>query len=126
MSRLQSVRRRRPLGLTSLIDVIFLLLLFFMLSSTFTRFGDMPFLAAGGGTGASPAGSPPAFLRVLPDRVILNTTEVTLDDLSAALGRVDAETVLVSPAEGVTAQRLVDVLFAARKAEGINLRLIGG
>ena len=32
--------RRRRLPLTPLIDVIFLLLLFFMLSSTFTRFSD--------------------------------------------------------------------------------------
>ncbi|WP_367714863.1 biopolymer transporter ExbD [Nitratireductor sp. GISD-1A_MAKvit] len=36
-----AVRRRKPLSLTSLIDVIFLLLLFFMLSSTFTRFASV-------------------------------------------------------------------------------------
>ena len=33
--------RRKPVGLTSLIDVIFLLLLFFMLASSFTRYWRM-------------------------------------------------------------------------------------
>ncbi|WP_173931006.1 biopolymer transporter ExbD [Chelativorans sp. Marseille-P2723] len=36
-----AVRRRRNVSLTSLIDIIFLLLLFFMLSSTFTRFAEV-------------------------------------------------------------------------------------
>jgi biopolymer transport protein ExbD len=35
--------------MTSLIDVIFLLLLFFMLSSTFSRFGEVELTAAAGG-----------------------------------------------------------------------------
>ena len=50
---------RRRLGLTPLIDVIFLLLLFFMLSSTFSRFSQVPVEggAAGGGTGNRPAQS---------------------------------------------------------------------
>jgi biopolymer transport protein ExbD len=112
------------LSLTSLIDVIFLLLLFFMLSSTFTRHGDLPFLAATGG--AASDGPPPAFLRVLPDAIMLNVAVVTLDSLPAALGALDGALVLVAPAEGVTAQRLVDVLVAAQTAQGVSLRLIGG
>ncbi|HSF64459.1 MAG TPA: biopolymer transporter ExbD [Paracoccaceae bacterium] len=38
--------RRRALSLTSLVDVIFLLLIFFMLATTFTRTTDLP-LAGG-------------------------------------------------------------------------------
>ena len=49
-------RRRRPLSLASLIDVIFLLLLFFMLSSTFTRFGEVTIT---GGRATASAGEPP-------------------------------------------------------------------
>ncbi|SMR82441.1 outer membrane transport energization protein ExbD [Aliiroseovarius halocynthiae] len=46
--------RRGRLTLTSLIDVIFLLLLFFMLSSTFTRFAEVNLTQAGqGGVGAN-------------------------------------------------------------------------
>ena len=35
--------RRRPIGLTALIDVVFILLLFFMLSSTFNRWRAIDF-----------------------------------------------------------------------------------
>jgi biopolymer transport protein ExbD len=125
MPRLSAPRRRRAISLTSLIDVIFLLLLFFMLSSTFTRVGDLPFLAATSG-GAVAAGPPPAFLRVLPDRVVLDLAEVALADLPAALAAVAGGLVLVAPAEGVTAQRLVDVLVAGQGVPGLRLRLVGG
>ncbi|MCX7645794.1 MAG: biopolymer transporter ExbD [Rhodobacteraceae bacterium] len=126
MPRRARPARRRTLALTSLIDVIFLLLLFFMLSSTFTRFGDLPFLAETGGPAPMPQQEPPAFLRVLPDRLVLNVGEVVLEDLRPALERAGSSVVLVAPAEGVTAQRLVDVLAAARGAAGVELRLIGG
>lgn len=125
MLSLSRPRPRRAVSMTSLIDVIFLLLLFFMLSSTFTRFGDMSFLAATGGAAVAD-GPPPAFLRVLPGRVVLNLTEVSLADLPAALAAVEGGLVLVAPAEGVTAQRLVDVLAAAEGLAGLRLRLIGG
>ncbi|WP_322889443.1 MULTISPECIES: ExbD/TolR family protein [unclassified Yoonia] len=118
------VRQRRRLSLTSLIDVIFLLLLFFMLSSTFTRFGDLPFMAATGGATAD--GTPPAFLRISADAITLNVAEVTLAGLPAALGTLDGALVLVAPSEDVTAQRLVDVLVAAQTVPGVSLRLIGG
>ena len=42
-----AVRKRKPLSLTSLIDVIFLLLLFFMLTSTFTRFARVEIFRRG-------------------------------------------------------------------------------
>jgi biopolymer transport protein ExbD len=125
MPRLVRDARRRRLSLTSLIDVIFLLLLFFMLSSTFTRFGDLPFLAAAGAAAPAEAG-PPALLRVLPDRVLLNLAEVALPALPEALAALDAPLVLVVPAEGVTAQRLVDVLAAVQAVPGVSLRLLGG
>ena len=47
---MRKARRRRRLSMTSLIDVIFLLLLFFMLTSTFTRFSEVELTAAGSGT----------------------------------------------------------------------------
>ena len=52
-----ALRRRRPLSLTSLIDVIFLLLLFFMLSSTFTRFASVEI--TGGPASATASSTPP-------------------------------------------------------------------
>jgi biopolymer transport protein ExbD len=44
-------RRRRVIGLTALIDVVFLLLVFFMLASTFLKLGAVKIEAVGGGSG---------------------------------------------------------------------------
>lgn len=126
MPRLQTRRTRRRLSLTSLIDVIFLLLLFFMLSSSFARFGDMPFMAVGAGAVASMSQTPPVYLRVLPDRIMVNASAVALDDLRGALAGFDATTVLVAPDPVVSAQRLVDVLGAVGDVPGLSLQLIGG
>jgi len=47
-----SPRRKLPLSLTPLIDVVFLLLIFFMLASTFLKFSAMPISGAAGGASA--------------------------------------------------------------------------
>jgi biopolymer transport protein ExbD len=54
--------RRRTIALTSLIDVIFILLLFFLLSSTFSRFGELSLATATSDTGARNADTAPVFL----------------------------------------------------------------
>ncbi len=110
--------------MTSLIDVIFLLLLFFMLSSTFTRFGDLPLTTASGGAVAQ--AEAPAFLRLLPDSLTLDTDAADLAALPAALLARAPVLVIVAPGEGVTAQRLVDALNVLRDLPGVTLRVIGG
>ena len=121
------IRRRRAISLTPLIDVIFLLLLFFMLSSTFTRFAELPLQNAA--TAPDPADTPPLFLRVAPDGMTLNGTALTLETLNAALSErrgedEEAAVVLVSVAEGVTSQRLVDVLAALRSAPWVAVSVL--
>lgn len=112
--------------MTSLIDVIFLLLLFFMLSSTFSRFAEVEISAAMQGTGDSPAREL-MFLRGGPDRLHLNGEPVTLDDLPA---RVEARmadgagTLLISLAADTTAQRLTDIVVALRPLPGLDLSLL--
>lgn len=102
--------------MTSLIDVIFLLLLFFMLSSTFTRFSEIQLLGASAGTqsAATPSENAPIFLQLAPDDVRLNAQEFNLSrvpDGIASLRGLDEQTVLISAkSDSVTAQRLVDVL----------------
>lgn len=69
--------------MTSLIDVIFLLLLFFMLTSTFTRFGEVPLLQAGRSADAEvPVDAVRVFVRLSPEGATLNGQPVDL-------GRVD-------------------------------------
>jgi biopolymer transport protein ExbD len=123
--------RARRLSLTSLIDAIFLLLLFFMLSSTFTRFAEID-LATGGPGADVTARTPPAFLRLSPDALDLNGAPVTLAGLPDALaalaegdaGDAAALPVLVAPRDGVDAQRLTDLLAALRPVSGLRLTVL--
>lgn len=102
--------RRRPLSLTSLIDVIFLLLLFFMLSSTFTRFGKVD-LAAGGQGGAGPA--PDIFLTVDGQGLRLNGLAMDLEGAAEAVTDLvaqGAKTALLLPGGDASTQDLVAAL----------------
>ncbi len=118
--------RRRRLSLTSLIDVIFLLLLFFMLTSTFSRFAEVELSAA------APAGAAgqarPVFLRLAPDAVSVNGEAVAMAGLGEALAHEgeDVRPVLVSLSGEVTAQRLTDLLGALRGVPGIAPTVLGG
>ena len=111
--------------MTSLIDVIFLLLLFFMLSTTFTRTAELPLVAWGGGTGT--AQTVPVFLRLGPDTLTVNGQPAPLDQVAAqimALGQ-ERPQVLVSLAPQVNAQRLADLLVRLRGASGFRVQVLG-
>lgn len=117
--------RRRTLSLTSLIDVIFLLLLFFMLTTTFTRTAELPLVAGGSGTGAPH--SAPIFLRLAPDVVTLNAEPAPLDALNQRISELDQTDphILVSLAPGVTAQRLADLLAELRRQPDVRVQVLG-
>ncbi|MBU2961788.1 biopolymer transporter ExbD [Citreicella sp. C3M06] len=126
---MRKARRRNRLSMTSLIDVIFLLLLFFMLSSTFSKFSEVELMAAGAGVGTGDAR--PLFLRLGPDSVTLNAAELTLDALPEALSPEAGEPeenrlLLVSLQPGVSAQRLTDLLVVLRRVPGFAPTILGG
>jgi len=112
-------RRRASFVLTSLIDVIFLLVIFFMVSSQITPFsliglGPMaregqPEPAATDGQAAAPAVS----LRIQAGRVSIAGRPVALDELAPALADLGARGVsalIVVPTASATVQDLVGVL----------------
>ena len=110
--------------MTPLIDVIFLLLLFFMLSSTFSRFSDVEMTLAGGpGSGTAVDGA--AFLRLGEDRIDLNGATLAMDALAVRLGDLRAQHLIVSVRSDVSAQRLTDLLVALRDAPEIEIVLLG-
>lgn len=117
------VWRRRGVTLTPLIDVIFLLLLFFMLSSTFTRYAEVPLLNTGGRGVVAEA---PLFLQLRPDDLTLNGVAVPLDALAQAVRAqaADGGTVLVALAPAVTAQRLVDLLAILRTVPALTVTVL--
>ena len=116
---------RRRVSMTSLIDVIFLLLLFFMLTSTFSTFAEVELTAGGVGQGAAVAQVPPVFLRVAEDAVALNGVPVALDALAGAMTTQDVQPVILSLQDGVTAQRLTDLLVVLRGVPGLQITVLG-
>jgi len=111
--------RRKQLSMTSLIDVIFLLLLFFMLSSTFTRFSEIPLVGVSAGQSASASDTPLLFVRLNEQGVQLNGQDYTIDtviDQIDEIAEAEGQQILISPQDAVTSQRLVDLLvvLAAR------------
>jgi biopolymer transport protein ExbD len=120
-----AVPRRRRLSLTSLIDVIFLLLLFFMLSSTFTRFAEIE-ITAGRAGGASAAPRPDIVVRLSQDSWIVNGRTFGADEAVAELDRLAeagaANAVLLVRGE-VTSQSLVSAVERIRRDTGLALTL---
>ena len=112
-------RRRRRLSMTSLIDVIFLLLLFFMLTSTFSKYGEVRLSSAGQRRGMTDTDDVrPVFIRLGQSEVSLDGIPATFEDLEHALFAKDIGEakphILISPQLDVSAQRLVDLLALMR------------
>jgi len=114
-------RRSSRLSMTSLIDVIFLLLLFFMLSSTFSSFGEIELSQASAGAAVPGTPSNRVFVQLGATRLILNGAPVTLDELAA---QVEAGQVLVSLDADASAQRLVDLLVWLRGRDGLTVMVL--
>ena len=109
--------------MTPLIDVIFLLLLFFMLSSTFSRFADVELMTAAGGGAADAAN--PLFLQLREDRLSLNGEDRSLGGLEEALAPVDRPAVvIVNVARDVSSQRLTDLLVVLNALDGIAVQVL--
>ena len=115
--------RRSRLSMTSLIDVIFLLLMFFMLATSFTRVTELPLVAAAGG-----AAEPPRFwLQLGPESLALNGVALSLEALPARLAAEDAAAagLVVALAPGVAAQRLADLLAVLQARPGLRVQVLG-
>ncbi|MEL6992710.1 MAG: biopolymer transporter ExbD [Pseudomonadota bacterium] len=118
---LKAKRQKRAISMTPLVDVIFLLLLFFMLTSTFSKFAEVELSAASAG-GTSP-GTPPIFLQLYPDRLTVNGQTQPLDAL--ILDSQEGQTLLVALQSDVTAQRLTDLLVALRAFPDLDVAVLG-
>lgn len=112
--------------MTSLIDVIFLLLLFFMLSSTFSKYGEIEL--TNGTTGGVIGDSPVRFVSMSGDQLMLNGRAITLPDLAQHLAPAspgDTQIVLISLDTTATSQQLVDLLLTLRGVNGVQATVLG-
>ena len=83
---------RRAISLTPLIDVVFLLLVFFMLASTFMKYASVPISAAGHGSVSVPTDPRSvALIYIAPHgRLTVNGRALTSAELPAHLARLEA------------------------------------
>ena len=127
MLRIEAQRRRAGISLTPLIDVVFLLLIFFMLASTFARERALP-LVLGAASGDAPV-TGAILVRVDGDRLDLNGIAVGRDELAAAFARRAAEedppAVVVHGAPGTSVAAVVAVVDLARAAGLTEVALSG-
>lgn len=118
-------RPRRQLSLTPLIDVVFLLLLFFLITSTFARFADLEVArqTTSAGEAALPPVSGPSDIRgaivsvSAERRVRINGTETAPEDIAERLDALydrGARTAIIAADYSATVQDLVSVLERAR------------
>jgi biopolymer transport protein ExbD len=113
---------RRP-SLTPMIDVVFLLLVFFMLAA---RFGHDLSLPMETGGGAAEYDGPPRLVVIGPDTLTLNGQAVAPDALADALGPLMEtleDIVVLRPAEGVPLSRLIEVRDTLAAA-GLNRLMV--
>lgn len=117
-----TTRARRKPALTPLIDVVFLLLVFFMLAAQFGRETAID-LARSGAGGAY--GGPPRLITLLPDGVLLNGVAYAETDLAEALEPLTSgpdDPVVLRARDGADVQRLTDL--AARLGAAGFTRLV--
>lgn len=109
-------RPRRKPSLTPMIDVVFLLLVFFMLASRFGQEGQMPLVLGGA---VNTYSGPPRLIDVLPDGQRLNGVDRSMDDMLADLAELTAsptDTIILRARNGAELQHLVSVITALREA----------
>ncbi|UYV36845.1 biopolymer transporter ExbD [Rhodobacteraceae bacterium D3-12] len=115
--------RRRP-SLTPMIDVVFLLLVFFMLASRFGMDAMLPMpLATGGGTYEGP----PRLVDISPSGTHLNGALVTEAELVAAIKTLAAssdDAIILRGRDGAVLQRIVTIAGLLRDNGFQNLVLV--
>ncbi|WP_084619056.1 ExbD/TolR family protein [Thalassobaculum salexigens] len=120
-------RRRSVISLTPLIDVVFILLVFFMLASSFLDWRTIDLAApASAGAGASMTGA--MLLEVRQDGLRLSGHMVSLDEaesrIMAKVREKPDQRVLIKPADGVALQDTVRVLDRLSAAGVANMSFV--
>ena len=115
--------RRRP-NLTPMIDVVFLLLVFFMIASRFGTEDALPLTAAAGGGAYS---GPPRLVEFGPAGVTLNGVAVVADGLAEALSPLmngPEDVIILRARDGADLQALVALMEVLRAAGLTHLVLV--
>lgn len=116
--------RRRP-NLTPMIDVVFLLLVFFMLASRFGTQMTLP-LSVGGGAGSGWSG-PPRLVDIAPGGLALNGATITAKALPGALASLTetpGDAIVLRALDTASLQQVIAVMDALAAAGFSRLVLV--
>lgn len=119
------IRKQRRPNLTPMIDVVFLLLVFFMLASRFGLESALPITMPG--TNNSPYQGPPRLVELVPGGILLNGAAVSDEGLLAAVSRLTqdpSDPILMRASQGATLQDLVSVMEQLSAAGFTRLVLV--
>ena len=123
----EEVRGRRGIGLTPLIDVVFLLLVFFMLASTFLKFTNVRIDTAGAGT-AKVDVAKVVLVHVAPEqRYFINGVETALTSLVEELDKLKdegREQVVIVMRSGTTVDDLIKGLTTVRRSRFSQIHVV--
>lgn len=122
-----AARRRAVISLTPLIDVVFILLIFFMLASSFLNWRSIELAApAQAASGASQDDA--LTVRLHADGLMLNGDAITLDDLTAHvqehLVAAPDGRVLVQVTPGVPLQDAITIVDRLAEVGAVDLSLV--
>ena len=121
-------RRIRALNLVPLIDVIFTLILFFMIAGHMEKFAAMPVELPKAESGQAKDQGPIEIVLSANRDIAINDTRVTVAEVPATIRRqlaADPERMVTVKADArLDANALVDMLEVIRAAGGKNLSLV--
>jgi len=113
-------KKNLKLSLTPLIDVVFLLLIFFMLASTFSRFTSLP-LSTKSGKGQAASLTNIILVRINQQGAVdVNGQEVDPSDLIPTINNLADKPdmkLIIKPLAGASVQHLVTVLEKAKRSK---------
>ncbi|UTH47147.1 biopolymer transporter ExbD [Loktanella salsilacus] len=124
------LRRRIPsprlISLVSMVDVLLIMLVFFMVTSTYLNLDMIPMTQSAGGTEGAPNAATPVMIRLGPDGLpYLRGQPLAYDVLSAQLAALPADTpVLILPSLNADTQSLVTLMDVATSAGVRTLRVV--
>ncbi|KDE39990.1 Biopolymer transport protein ExbD/TolR [Nitrincola lacisaponensis] len=125
---LQSGKRRKPLSLTPLIDVVFILLLFFMLTSSFIKWHNMELAVSAPSQSSSRSNdTPPLVFRLNAEgelRVAGQAYTPSQDaDLQLLLNDHADASIILQTADEVDVQQIVSTIDRLKRlgADGVSL-----
>lgn len=118
-------RRKTLVSLTPLIDVVFILLVFFMLASSFSKWQTIKIDSSNNHAESTvKADLPPFLVQVATNKLMLNNKDIALSSLlEKAKAKPDDQVVILQPLADTPVQALIDILDALNEQTIAPLQL---